>query len=109
MDNVPIALMLKITASPWRRADDNADKVRMWQSPPFKKNNTAARVVKSGIWPFTRYDWAVWSPFADEDAGENGEDAVLDGSASEEEAAMVAADAALRGLIAEAEKAVARP
>jgi hypothetical protein len=56
-------------------------------------------VHKTGIWPFSRHEWAVWSPFANEDIGMNGDDAVLSGDEATEEEATAAADKALKKLL----------
>jgi len=105
MENTQLVFNLKIIASEGVVKPDTKDKVREWLSPPLSKPNTAARVHKNGIWPFSRYEWAVWSPFADEDIGMNGDDAVLSGDEVTEEEATAEADKALKKLIAAAEAA----
>jgi hypothetical protein len=54
-------------------------------------------VKQTGVcWPFSRWEWVVWSPFA--------EDAAADGTETTPNGALDAADRALASLIGAAER-----
>ena len=91
-DNDITDIKFSITAGPW--INDGTE--RRWSGPPptdeDPERDLAARIEKRRAWPFTVYDWYVYSPFCKE--------SVLEGTAKSLETARAEANTALMGLCA---------